>query len=289
MRHQRQVNGNYTNRSRGRYPIASVSEPPQTDDLQSVIASACCDIDFSQGASYSGSGETISNLIAAPHDGLAQTDYDFWMGTDGTGAANPTYSTGKITLNGSQWITLKANSALVQNAHKTTGGNPFTIIIAGKFIGPKVNPGAGNGTWGNGGHDPAGHGIAGTNGNFFNDNGNYLLTSGGSYVTTIGPTPATSNAYDNGNHVVAWCYNPATKAYKSYVDSNTPGTGTMGAYTSTTNATQLLQVGACGAGDYPALNGTEIRAVGIINGIISDAEFAAAKALYIARHGAIYP
>lgn len=251
--------------------------------LSSVIPSACADLSAAIGYT---SGETWANLLPTPADGQAQTDYDFWLGTDGTAdAANPTYSSGKFTLDGGDWFTIKGgNTPLLRNAHKTTGGNPITIILCGKFIGPKANPGIGNGVFGNGGHNPAKHGIAGTNGNYFEANADYFLTTGGSYIASAG----LSASFNGGTHCVAYCYDPSTRRVTHYVDSSGLLSTTMSSYTSTTDASDPFQVGACGVGDYPALAGTEIRGIGICNTVITLAEFNAAKALFNARDGSLY-
>lgn len=261
----------------------SVVTPSGPALLSSVIPSACADLDAAIGYT---SGETWANMLPAPADGQAQTAYDFWLGTDGTAdAANPTYASGKFTLDGGDWFTLKGgNTPILKSAHKTTGGNPITIILCGKFIGPKANPGAGNGIFGNGGHDPVKHGIAGTNGNFFETDANYFLTTGGSYVSGSG----LSQAFDNGNHCIAMCYDPSTRTYTHYNNNSGQLAATLSVYTSTTDAVDAFQVGACGVGDYPSLAGTEIRAIGICNTVITLSEFNAAKALYNSRHGAIY-
>lgn len=61
--------------------------------LDSVISSACCDLDATIADSYSGSGTTWANLIESPADGAAQTDYDLsisgfsFVGAAGSDAA----------------------------------------------------------------------------------------------------------------------------------------------------------------------------------------------------------
>lgn len=61
--------------------------------LQDDIASACYHLDATDSASYSGSGQTWSNLIASPHDGAAQTDFDMYLGTTSAATAtDPTFN-----------------------------------------------------------------------------------------------------------------------------------------------------------------------------------------------------
>ena len=44
------------------------------------------------GSYPTGSGQTLLNLVASPADGSSQTDYDFWLGGDGTTNNDPTYT-----------------------------------------------------------------------------------------------------------------------------------------------------------------------------------------------------
>lgn len=260
---------------------ASASVP----NMQTVVASAVADLDATIASSYT-SGQTFANLVTAPADGAAQTAYDFWLGTNNGSAANdPTFATDKFTLDGGDWFTIKANTTLVNNLHKTTGGSPHTFFIAGKFTarGVAMN---GQAIYGDGGRDAAKHGTAVGNGYFGTANTYQRNSAGGSFSTS--DTQGGAAFADDTYKVLAFTYDPSTRATKAYINSATPYTSTVAFYASTTDASDALQVGAAGAANSPLYNGTEIKAFGMCNAIISDAEFTAIRNEYIARHGAIY-
>lgn len=110
-----------------------------TSPLSAAVASAVFDLDATLSSSTDLSSQTWTNIITAPADGAAQTDYDLYRGagsgssTDdptGTGSANDTAA--YWALDGGDYWTLKtaANTTFLKNLHKTTGGAPFTFAIA---------------------------------------------------------------------------------------------------------------------------------------------------------------
>ena len=117
-------------------------------DLSSVIASTCMDLDSTNALSYT-SGTTWKNLVAAPADCAAKTDYDFFRGTDGSTDA-PTF-TGSAGTTGAYWalngtyFTIKSgtNTPLFNNMHKTSGTpTPLWFAFAGR------SPASGTGAFG---------------------------------------------------------------------------------------------------------------------------------------------
>lgn len=113
-----------------------------SDPISGLISSACCDIDATVSSSYSGSGETISNIVTSPFDGASQTDYDFWLGGDGTTANNPVF-TGTAGDSGAyfnwgdnaDFIQIKANTSLINKMHEEAagGGDDWWYALAGRF------------------------------------------------------------------------------------------------------------------------------------------------------------
>lgn len=61
-------------------------------DLQSDVPSTCYCMEASRTNSYSGSGVTWSNNIAAPADGSAQTDFDVYRGDGATSSTYPAFN-----------------------------------------------------------------------------------------------------------------------------------------------------------------------------------------------------
>jgi len=257
---------------------------PATPNMQTVVASAVADLDATIAASYA-SGQTVANLVTAPADGEVQSAYDFWLGTDSGSAANdPTFATDKFTLDGGDWFTIKANTTLIKDLHKTTGGAAHTFFIAGKFTarGVAIN---GQAIYGTGGRNAAKHGTAVGNG-FFGTANTYQRNNSGAAVAS--DTQGGSAFADGTYKVLAFTYEPSTKATKAYINSATPYTSTVGFYNSTTDASDALQVGAAGSGESPLYAAAEIKGWGMCNAVISDADFTAIRNEYITRHGAIY-
>lgn len=111
----------------------------EDNSIQSAISSACCDLDALDYVS----GETWANTVATPSDGASKTDYDFWLGNDGTtSGAEPTHSTGKFTLDGSDHFAAKSFSSMptLYNATRTDiGENKWWVAVAGKLPATGVN------------------------------------------------------------------------------------------------------------------------------------------------------
>ncbi len=59
------------------------------NDLSSIVAAACFDLDATIEDSYSGSGDDFKNLVPSPADGAGQTEYDF---ARAAGAAGPVFT-----------------------------------------------------------------------------------------------------------------------------------------------------------------------------------------------------
>lgn len=271
--------------NRRRRMFGGVGGAPAVPNMQTVVASAVADLDATIVESYT-SGQTFANLVTAPADGTAQTAYDFWLGTDSGSAANdPTFATNKFTLDGGDWFTIKANTTLINDLHKTTGGLPHTFFIAGKFT-ARGGLAVGQAIYGTGGRSSAKHGTAVGNG-FFGTANNYQRNCSGA-VFVDSDTQGGADFADGTFKVLAFTFNPTTRATKAYINSATPYTSSVNIYTSSTNASDALQVGAGGAADSPLTSGAEIKAFGMCNAVISDAEFTAIRNEYIARHGAIY-
>ena len=111
--------------------------------LDSVISSVVCDLDATLSSSYGGSGQTWANVIAAPADSSAQTDYDFFLGLTGDASTDDPAFIGTagdpaahFLLDGGDNFKLIAgsNHSLVKDMHKTTGGPDFWLAIAFQYV-----------------------------------------------------------------------------------------------------------------------------------------------------------
>ena len=72
--------------------LREVPQPSGGAYLDSVISSTIFEVDATISDSYSGSGYALNNLTASPADGEDQSDYDFYLGTDGIGGHIPTFT-----------------------------------------------------------------------------------------------------------------------------------------------------------------------------------------------------
>lgn len=120
-----------------------ITAGPSQVFLDDVISSVVCDLDATISASYGGSGQTLANVIAAPADSSAQTDYDFFLGLTGDASTDdPTFvgSAGDpaahFLLDGGDNFKLIAgnNPSLFKDMHKTTGGPDFWLAIAFQYV-----------------------------------------------------------------------------------------------------------------------------------------------------------
>jgi len=115
---------------------AAISAP-----LGDIIASTIFDLDATIEASYSGTGQTWANIEPTPADSSAQTDYDFFLGVDGSSATDdPTFNgaAGDAAAfwnhDGNDHFALKSgtNTDFLNGLHKTsgTGSGPWWFCIA---------------------------------------------------------------------------------------------------------------------------------------------------------------
>jgi hypothetical protein len=286
MRRIRQLSGGYTIRSRGRF--AGVSNgSPSIVTTQSVVAGAVLDADSTIASSFT-SGTTWANIIAAPADGSLQSAYDLSF----TGASSPTFTgsagspSAYFALDGGDYVTIAGgNTALINGALKTTGGNPISFWMCGSFVAKSAAASAQSFVGNSGG---SGNGFMFSNGTFFDyTNKGALLTRGDTNVNN--GTALGNDTSDGTNKFIAFTYDPSTRVAKVYAGAtSTPQTFTQLAHTATMDATYALQFFAGGNGATPLRSGSEGRALGMANTVLSDSEVTALRALYSTRHGTSY-
>ena len=109
--------------------------------LDDVINSVCFDLDATIAASYDDGVDSQKwfNLISSPADGESQSAYDFYRGVDGSASTDDPTHNGTVgndaaywTLDGGDFFkpVSGANTTLLGDLHKTTGGKDFWIAIA---------------------------------------------------------------------------------------------------------------------------------------------------------------
>ncbi len=251
--------------------------------LSDVIASAVFDLDVTQAASYSGSGTTWSNLVAAPADGSAQTAYDFYTGDGSTSATYPTFngsagnSAAYWSFDGGDYFDLKsgANTAFLRNAHKTTGGSDFWIAMAYRPVDGGVTQGLFT--------TMDGTAVAGFRTEQLGSELIQLVQRGPTTTQTNGGyvTPGADTLYIAS-------HSHATNKTTHWRNSLTGSSVSHTFSTTTTDATRAARIGQRTTGNSPLLSGNRLYAVAMGNEYLDNAKAAAIIAALEARHNRDY-
>lgn len=111
----------------------------QIPDLGTILDSPCFELDATLVNSYAGSGQIWANVIAAPADGAAMTDYNFYRGADETATATDPAFNGVAGTSEAYWsfdgddaFKRAGPEGLSETLHKT-GASDFTVICAFRF------------------------------------------------------------------------------------------------------------------------------------------------------------
>lgn len=255
-------------------------------DLSAVLASAVFDLDATKSASYPGSGTTWSNLVTAPADGSAQTDYDFLFGDGSTSTSYPTFTgsagdaAAYLLFDGADFLKLLSgtNPTFLADLHKTAG-SAFWIAATGR------------------------HASTASAGLFSTKNGNVPgidvlpLNSANtrfSYrqrgASEAGLYPTTQEAA-GADYIVIWTHDPATNKSRIYYDVATAAE-TAHTFVDTTSAATLAHIGALGStGATPSLalpSGWRIYSMAMGNEYLDNTKAAAIIAVLEARHARDY-
>lgn len=101
--------------------------------LDSIVSNMELELDASETSSYSGSGQTWSNLIADPDSGASQTDNDFFLGADsGASTDDPTFNVDRFDLDGGDLFTHTVDTTFMNAINLSTNANITFIIIYDK-------------------------------------------------------------------------------------------------------------------------------------------------------------
>jgi len=241
---------------------------------------ALFDVDATLSSSYSGSGTTWSNLIASPDDGSAQSAYNF------TATGSPTFtgsagdSAAYWALGGSNYFALSgSNTAALNNLHKTTGGGPFTFIIAFRTSGTIAA------TERLGGTCNVASGNTGVLFELQSTGTKYTLnqeTSGTQHATQV---TATFNA--STDYLVAFAFNYTGTTFKSAQNAKTFTSNTLSSGASTSSPSAAFQI-ANGNASTAMSNGTRIYGAYLFNKALSDADLSNVVTVLNSRHARTY-
>lgn len=107
-----------------------------SDDITEIVTGQ---VAFWDGKAYT-SGQTLANSILEPADGAEQSDYDVYLGANGSGGTDePTFGNNHFTFDGGDRFLSKTgvNTTLLNTLHKTAAGTEWTMWFKVK-TGPDV-------------------------------------------------------------------------------------------------------------------------------------------------------
>lgn len=253
--------------------------------LDGVLTSAVFDLDATIAASYSGSGQGWSNLVAAPADGTAQAAYDFYLGNSAAAtAADPTFtgSAGSAaaywSFDGGDYFQAMNAPSWLANVQRTDIANPATFIVAFRTASTSF-------------HNIFGHLQSGTAAN------GYSLRIASGQLQYFGRGNSSNVSYNisgagalsaSTDYLLIVSLNVRNGAGKYWLNNRTGTAFTPAASTSTAAATGNFQAGSSGFGSSPLPSGSRLYACGGANAILDDAAAALVFDHYNARHARTY-
>lgn len=252
--------------------------------LDGVLPATVFDLDATIAASYSGSGTTWSNLVTAPADGAAQSDYDFFRGDGATSTTYPTFNgsagdpAAYWSFDGGDYFRIKsgANTPLLRDAHKSSGSIPVTFGLA--FRTPATGT-LTNWLFGTA-RQNANHGFA-----LLSSSGTLTLRQydgGGAATTTIATALSAGTDY-----LLLLSFDYTNDIAKIWINSATGSDLTLVKDTTVTDGSNPYEIGAVQA-NAPLINGHRVYWSGLFNEVFNDAKAAAIIAALEARHGRDY-
>ncbi len=222
-------------------------------------------IDARDASSYGGTGTTVSNTIASPDDGAAQTAYDFTLNggmsfVDG----NPDY----FEYDGDGLIQIGANTQFVKDMMKTTGGEAWTMAF-------DFNLG-----------DTASNQMLASNRTSSSAFGFDIQVSSSGAVTLFSGDGSSNNFYQASlgvtaltRNVLIISYDPSTLAVTFWLNSDTVSdTGNVSTHTAIGEPSQLLTIGARSNGGSDINDGGRQYGGRLYSGVADNANAAAIRA-----------
>ena len=265
--------------------VTDVPEVSRSDPLSALLASTIYDLDATLAASYGGSGQTWSNLIASPADGALQTDYDYTLGFSASPSTDdPTFTGTADDANahfsfdgGDRMVFTNGLPDFFKKFHRTDTAQDWTMVFAGKLPPsgssfPFIR--TGNSTAGAQGMQIAWQ---------YSGVPRILLTQYGDAASSNFIETADIPSYGD-EFVMGIAYNHTAGEITIWANSSA-GTRTSFTFNAATAdaATNVLFYTTA----FPA-NGSIIRAASAFNAKLSDADFAAVAGHYELRHNRSY-
>ena len=265
--------------------VSSTFQSVGDGSLADVVPSAVFDLDATIAASYPGTGTTWANLVTAPADGSAQTDYDFFVGLDAAvTATDPTFngSAGSAaaywSVDGGDYFYQKMMSSYLASTHRTDVSKPITIVMTLRLANTSFNYLYGQGVSSGG----QGWGLRLSSGTleFFarGDSANIFET-----IKTSPSIPATTDS------IFIISMDTQAGIGKYWINSTNGGTWTPSATAYTSDAdTNPLMIGAGISKGSPMPSGSRIYSFSVFNEIFDNTKAAAIIAALETRHGRDY-
>jgi hypothetical protein len=266
--------------------------PALAPNIQTVVASAVMDIDLTALACYGGSGITLNNLVVAPADGSAQSDYNLQFGNGSTSSTYPAFSgtagsqSAKLTFDGGDHLTLVgSNTSFLNNIHKTTGGSAFTVVL---FFETLVDKGASSQIMFATRNASADKGVTG----YLNSSELLKLDQRGDDASTSTPNPSITATLGSSTYLGYGCSADGALdgGYRAvFWSESTTGVTTTTLYkTTTSDSAQKLHFMAQATSTGNVANGTILKSIAMFNTRLTNAEMASVVAEYNTRHGVTY-
>lgn len=264
-------------------PLSPLQEA-ESAYLDSVLASTVFDLDATIADSYPGSGTTWANLVAAPADGSAQTAYDFYTGDGSTGTTYPTFNgtpgdaAAYWSFDGGDWFDLKsgANTAFLNNLHKTTGGADFWVAFTFRLVDSAASGGFFS-TQSGSSNIGCRVELGGTNERVF------LLQRGN--TASVNSTLIDHTA--GVDYIFIYSYQHSTNTLTRWQNTATGTDQTVTFNATTTDASAIARIAAARPGSY-LRSGDRLNSFAMGNEYLDDTGAAAIIAHLNARHGRTY-
>jgi hypothetical protein len=266
-----------------------ISSGRNTSPLSQIAGiGAVIDLDATLTASYPGTGQTWSNIIASPADGAGQTDYDMVRGSSSSASTDDPAFNGTAndpaaywSFDGGDYLSLASgtNTSFLNGLHKTTGGSPVTIIIAFKAPSSYNATGAFFAT----GTASSAEGLE------------MRITSGAANqmiqraASTNGiSTPFTATPSTAAVHLMAMAFDYGTTSLKTALDARSFTSKTLTLHTTSASASNALKIGASGSAGDLLPNTTQIFGFYTFNKMLSDSELSGVIDVLNSRHNRTY-
>lgn len=258
--------------------------------MQDVIASTVFDVDATMQGSYSGSGQTFSNLVTSPADGESQTAYNLQLGTTSSPSTDDPTFTGSAGDSGAYFlhdggdtmslVNTNANAPFFNDIHKGASGQAWWLAFAIRTPSSLATMSYINST----GFALSNYGLRVRT--ISSGAVEVILGQGGPGFFYSGPGGGVSTTDET---LLIVTYDFDSDSLDIYINGSAYATGVTGATSTTTTApTYDFRFSGIDSGSQRYLNGTRLYAMSGGNTKINSTQATAIKTEYESRHGRTY-